>query len=205
VSADSSQSWIPPHELMLPTPRPIKGREVVVARRIRTIGGILIFAGGTTLLGWLLLGLSWSAGTTIGIKWEHFLTGPYFTPYSMSLLIYEAVSLTWFVSLVQFRRTERLLNSGKPAAAVVIDIRKVRLPSLCDPDFKITFQFCDDTGHIQNGTISDRINAKEGFAGMTSSHFSVNQALTVLCDPAKPKKFLVYPPPGYEIGESVGA
>lgn len=203
MSADNGQFWSPPQELRLPTPRPIKGTEVVAARYIRIVGGILIFAGGMALFGWILFGLSWAPGTTIGTKWEQFSTGPSCAQISMSLLVYEAVFLAWMVCLSWFRKMEWLLRSGEPVRAVVIDIRKSRVPSGWDPDFTITFQFRDHTGKLVEGMMPEKLNLKEALAGVTSSHFSINQVLTVLYDPAKPAKYLCYPSPGYEIGEPV--
>ena len=200
MSADNCQFWSPPQELRLPTPRQIKGTEVIAAHYIRIAGGILIFAGGMALFGWLLFGLSWAPSTTIGTKWEELAAGPSFAQISMSLLVYEAVFLAWLVCLFWFRKTERLLRLGKSAGAVVIDIRKIRVPSRCDPDFIITFQFHDNNGNLVVGKMPDRISLKETFAGAGSSHFAINQVLTVLYDPARPTKYLLYPPPGYEIG-----
>ena len=160
MSADNGQFWSPPQELRLPTPRPIKGTEVIAARYIRIVGGILIFAGGMALFAWLLFGLSSAPGTTIGTKWGQLAAGPSFTPISISLLVYEAVLLAWLVCLFWFRRTEWLLRSGKAACAVVIGIRKIRVPTRCDPDFTITFQFNDNAGNLVEGMMPDRIHLK---------------------------------------------
>src|SRR5579862_3622725 len=140
MSAVNGQFWSPPQELRLPIPRPIKGTEVIAARYIRILGGILISAGGMALFGWLLFGLSWVPGTTIGTRWEQLVASPSFAPISVSLLAYEAALLAWLVCLFWFRKTEWLLRSGKPACAVVIGIRKIRVATRCAPDFTITFQ-----------------------------------------------------------------
>jgi hypothetical protein len=201
MSADSGQSWGPPQELMLPTPRPIKGMEVVAARYIRIVGGILIFVGGMALFGWVLIRLSWAPGATIAAKWQKFTVSPSSARIFMSLLVYEAVFLTWLVCLFWFRKTVWLLRSGNPAGAVVTHIRKIRFPGRSDPDFTVTLQFHDTTGNLITGKLPDRMNWKEALDGVTSSHFSINQVLTILYDPDKPTKFILYPPPGYEIGE----
>lgn len=203
MSADNGQFWSPPQELRFPIPRPIKGTEVIAARYIRILGGILIFAGGVALFARLLFGLPWAPGTTIGTRWEQIVASPSFAPITISLLAYEAALLAWLVCLFWFRKTEWLLRWGKPACAVVIGIRKIRVPTRCDPDFTITFQFNDNTGKPVQGMMPDRIHLNETLAGVTSSHFSMNQVLTVLYDPAKPTKYLLYPSPGYEIGEPV--
>lgn len=203
MSAENGQFWSPPQELRLPIPRPIKGTEVIAARYIRILGGILISAGGMALFGWLLFGLSWAPGTTIGTRWEQLVASPSFAPISLSLLAYEAALLAWLVCLFWFRKTEWLLRSGKLACAVVIGIRKIRVPTRCAPDFTITFQSIDNAGTPVEGMMPDRIRLKETLAGVTSSHFSMNQVLTVLYDPAKPTRYLLYPSPGYQIGEPV--
>ena len=205
MSADNGQFWSPPQELRLPIPRPIKGTEVVAARYIRILGGILIFAGGMALFGWLLFGPSWAPDTTMGTRWEQLFASPLFAPFSISLLVYEVVLLAWLVCVFWFRKTEWLLRWGKPARAVVIGIRKIRVPTRCAPDFTITFQFNDNAGKPVEGMMPDRIRSKEALAGVTSSHFSMNQALTVLYDPAKPTRYLLYPSPGYQIGEPVNS
>jgi hypothetical protein len=179
--------------------------EVVAARYIRVVGGILIVAAGIALSGWVLFGLSLAPGSTIGAKWEQFSAGSSNAPMSISLLVYEAALLAWFFCLLWFRKTERLLRLGKPAAAVVIDIRKIIVPTVCTPDFIVTINFHDNAGNLVEGKISDRLNFNETFAGHESSHFSVSQVLTVLYDPAEPTEYLLYPPPGYEVGMSVGS
>lgn len=156
MNTDSGQPWSPPQELMLPIPRPIKGMEVAAARYIRIVGGVLISFGGMALFGWALFGLSWAPGTTIGAKWEQFPAGPSFARISMSLIVYGSFFLAWLICLFWFRKSEWLLKLGKPARAVVIDVRRSRVPSRCDPDFTITFEFHDSIGKLVKGKMPDR-------------------------------------------------
>jgi hypothetical protein len=188
------QPWSLPQELTLPTPRPIKGKGVARAHYLRTVGGKFLLFGGMALVAWILSGLSQAPGATIGAKWERYVEGGPYEWLTLALLVYSGGFVVWVFHTLWYRKAERLLRWGKPARAVVTDVESRATHDKSETiteywESKLEYQ--DDAGNI----IRRKVRGKK----------HKHEVLTVLYDPDKPKKFLVYPVPEYEIGGPGGS
>lgn len=183
--------WSPPQELTFPTPRPIKGNEVVTARYTRIVGANLFFFGGMALFGWLFFGLSRAPGATIGAKWEQFREVDSTLWLMGSFVLYMILFLLWLWDYVFHRRVERLLKWRKPARAVVTHVQYRSGKPHSGAYWISKVEYHDDGGNPVKGWVEKEL--------------SENQVLTVLYDPDKPSECIVYPVAGYEIGEPEGS
>jgi hypothetical protein len=188
------QPWSPPQELTLPTPRPIKGKGVARAHYLRSVGGNLLLFGGMALVAWILSGLSRAPGATMGAKWERYVEGGPYEWLNLALLVYSGGFFVWVFLTLWYRKAERLLRWGKPARAVVTDVQYRSTHDKSETiggHWESKLEYQDDAGNIIRRTIH---------AGKRK-----NEVLTVLYDPDKPKKFMVYPVREYEIGGPEGS
>ena len=189
------QPWSLPQELTLPTPRPIKGKGVAVARYLRIVGGSVLAFGGVDLAAWILSGLLRAPGATIGAKWERYVAGGPYEWLNLFMILYVGGFVVWLFYYLWYRKAERLLKWGKPARAVVTDVEYVdhydAKTGSSSAHWESKLEYQDDAGNLIRRKIR--------------GGFKKNQVLTVLYDPDKPTKVMVYPVDGYEIGEPEGS
>lgn len=188
TSEDIAQPWSPPPELLLPTPRPIKGKGVAVFRYLRILGGYFFFFGGIPLIAWILSGLSRSPGATVGAKWERYVEGGPYEWLNLALVVYAGGFVVWLFYYLWYRKAERLLKWGKPARAVVTRVWERYDPKKGSSSsyWESQLEYHDDAGNLVKRTVRRRLPK--------------DRVLTVLYGPGKPKKFTVYPVAGYEVG-----
>jgi hypothetical protein len=133
------------------------------------------------------------------------------------------------ISYFRLHRAERLLRWGRPARALVTDVRETRpgggtgaavgglaggavgglaeaaargaaggliggLTAEAARGYRFTLQYHDDAGSVVKSETRS-----------SSRKFSINQVLTVLYDPDKPKRCVTYPVAGYEVGGPEGS
>ena len=189
---NTGQSWSPPQELLLPIPRPVSGKKAATNRTTR-IACISFFSiAAAVLSGWLLIALWLAPGATLNAKWEWFnATGQAGVWLFLSFLMYPVLLVSALFSYRGILREQRLLESGKPARAVVTKVQPyiVRRNNYSNRCYGFSVEYWDD---MRNPVKSEVF--------LTTPSFSQNDVLTVLYHPQKPSKCIAYPVPGYEIG-----
>jgi len=187
ANADIGQLWSPPQELTLPTPRPV--RRVKRGRGARFFGYGPHFVAGPIIFG--------SIPALFVLGWSDEYRSTLWTPldlYALSVAGVEGMVflLFWWLYHSTYRKREQLLMWGRPARAVVTHVvfeqgRNYRR-------WVSTLEYQDDAGKLVKTKLSSR-----------SSVFSTNQVLTVLYDPDKPRRYMIYPVVGFEIAEPKGS
>ena len=190
--ASAGQSWSPPTELLLPTPRPVKGKKAAANHTTRIICISFFSIAAGALLAWVLIALLLAPGGTLNAKWDWFsTTGQAGVWLFLSLLMYPTLLFGAVFAYRGILRDQRLLESGKPARAVVTKVQSyiVRRGNYSNRCYGFSVEYWDD----MNNSVKSEVF-------LTTPSFAENDALTVLYHPSKPSKCIAYPVPGYEIG-----
>lgn len=168
--AEVDPGWHPPKELSVPVPRPVQAQAMTVAAMVGI--GIL------TAVPVILLG-------AVGVSAGEF----YFHEKDASIILV-GVSLIFFLAALgvaalyvrTFNGPRSLLRWGKPARGIV---SLARTPGNTGSVLNVRYQFKDASGNLIHGKSQVRT--------------PVEDVITVLYDPKKPKRNCGYPVPGFDL------
>lgn len=171
------EGWSPPPELTIPTPRPVR----------LTLRGILPrVCGAIFFLGFCLMVLFGFGATPFRTLW-----GALQDPVFFLLVVAILVAVGVLIGVVFFKPSheQKLLKWGKPARAVITEVR--RLPIRSAASYSVTFEFLDDARNPAKGS-------SDWFLSETPKSGDVQ---TVLYDPDNPRRSTLYPARSYKIAE----
>jgi hypothetical protein len=180
ASTRQGGEWSPAPELMLPTPRPVR----------ITWQGIFIGVCGAIIVSFLLLLWIFFIGDTF---YEAIARNPQDKVlWLVAVIVFGGFGLLIGVVFKSFfwpSRELQLLRRGRPARAVITEVRTSVTSTGFGTSYRVTFEFQDEVHNATNGS----------FGWFLPWPPETGDIVTALYDPDDPKRCMLYPARGYGI------